>query len=130
MPSLSAIAPTAPSITARRRFLRRQPCAGERDHDGVVGAEQEIDEEDLQEDEDPGGAVDHSREPPARSPGSDRRVERRARQCGRRRAARLKASGPPRPARCLGPGAGFQNRMKSASGLTTIVGAELASALR
>ncbi len=38
---------------------RRQAAAGQRDDDGGVGGEQEIDEEELKNDNQPGCAVDH-----------------------------------------------------------------------
>ena len=47
--------------------LERQLAAGERDDDRVVGAEQQVDEENLQENKHPGGAVDQFRAP-TRSP--------------------------------------------------------------
>ncbi len=49
------------------RVVGRQPPAGEGDDDRVVRAKQQVDEEDLQEEEEPAGGVDHVR----RSKGSN-----------------------------------------------------------
>ena len=119
--SRRTIAPPEPINAARRASSRIETVAGDRDQQRVVGAEQQVDDENLDGDGEPRGA---GREVHASRLGGS--AERRARREAHGALPGAGAVG----ALCGGFGPFSSVRRKSASGDSTSVGPELASALR